>query len=517
MLNFSKFNKIILVFLLFPLITTSLIAGPAISKSDKNSKVKEETCKSNNGHGNNQVTDEEIDIYLSDGTYVKYVYGMYDPSNPGKSVYNKLKVYSADGIEIGFDYLIPSQQTDLINKIEDVELKGGKGSESGDCDSSSSNLSETVSDDTPLEDLDEIVPKLWGLDEDDGQLFLFENYTILDGFQNYGLLKWDNNGTIEPIGADIEAMTLDKDGTMYMALDRILGVELEDDAEYCSTLLSFKIQNAKLNGQGDNIVDILGAIGIPCDSDSDNVSGLSIDPISGDLVALLKDYDSSDEGVEDKLYVISKDDGSLTQSIGEITGLGERSSRGEDLEHAPDGSLYVTDNSDDHTYQVDPSTGEIIAIIDNAQKDGLDVDGVKFEALGWDFANNRLIGNDDNNNLIAKLTLEEGNNDNLGDTGSLELTDVEGIDFVPTADGEPIVDTDGDGIPDQDEAIGDSDGDGMANLPHPSGKPKDPNKNYSNAADVDGDGIPNSEDLDSDNDGVPDNIDPDAYIYTMVD
>ncbi|MDJ0898571.1 MAG: hypothetical protein QNJ55_07150 [Xenococcus sp. MO_188.B8] len=113
--------------------TTTLITKSALSKSDNYSQIKEETCKSNNGHGNNEVTDE-VDIYLSDGTYFKYVYGIYDPSNPGKSVFNKLKVYSADGIEIGFSSLTQSQQTELKSLIEDTELKGGKSSESGNCE-----------------------------------------------------------------------------------------------------------------------------------------------------------------------------------------------------------------------------------------------------------------------------------------------------------------------------------------------------------------------------------------------
>ena len=69
------------------------------------------------------------------------------------------------------------------------------------------------------------TPRMWGIDEDDGQLFSFEDYTTLTGFQNYGQLKWDDNGTIRTVGQDIEAMTLDEDGTMYIALDRILGVD----------------------------------------------------------------------------------------------------------------------------------------------------------------------------------------------------------------------------------------------------------------------------------------------------
>ena len=283
------------------------------------------------------------------------------------------------------------------------------------------------------------TPRMWGIDEDDGQLFSFEDYSTLSGFKNYSQLKWNDNGTLRNIGSDIEAMTLDEDGTMYMALDRILGVD-DHGGAYCTTLMSFNIQDALLEGTGDNVVEILGAIQIPCDSVHDNVSGLSIDPLTGDLVALLKDFDSSNSSVNDKLYKISKTDGNVVQLIGSISGLSENSSSAEDIEHSPDGTVYVTDNADDETYKIDSSTGEIIEVIDRSQASGLgSVSSVKFEALGWDFGNNRLVGNDDDNEIIAQLTLGEGNNNSYGDTNGLDLTDVEGIDFVPTPDGEPII------------------------------------------------------------------------------
>lgn len=276
----------------------------------------------------------------------------------------------------------------------------------------------------------EVIPKLWGIDEDDGQLFVMEDYTDSSTMVDYGRLKWNNNGNIEIIGPDMEAMTLDENGDMYIALDRnIVG------SSNAATLLKFNINNASTTA--DNVVEVIGEIGISFDSHQDNISGLSIDPISGDLVAGLKNYDNSHNGVADRLYVISKTDGSVVRSIGPITGLGEESNRLEDIEHAPDGSLYVTQNYDDHTYKVSSSDGSILEVIDDNQKGGLG-SSVKFEALGWDFANNRLIGFDDNDESLAKLTLEHGNNHEYYDTTSMGLTDVEGVDFVPTLDGNPI-------------------------------------------------------------------------------
>ncbi|GAB4526819.1 MAG: hypothetical protein Tsb0014_07210 [Pleurocapsa sp.] len=276
-----------------------------------------------------------------------------------------------------------------------------------------------------------IIPKLWGIDEDDGQLFAMGDYTDSSTMINYGLLKWNDNGTIRTIGQDMEAMTLDEDGTMYIALD---SRRLTDNTTG-ATLLKFNIKNA--TSSGDNVVEVVGNIGIEFNHTRDNVTGLSIDPVSGNLIAVLNDYHSNGNNRVDKLYTIDKTDGSATL-IGSIEGLDEKAKTTEDIEHAPDGNLYVTDNQDDETYKVNPATGAIIEVVDNNQRDGLGSSNIKFEALGWDFANNRLIGFDDNDESLAKLTLENGNNHKYYDTTDIGLTDVEGVDFVPTFDGKPI-------------------------------------------------------------------------------
>lgn len=288
-------------------------------------------------------------------------------------------------------------------------------------------VSNLISKPVMADNSNQIVPTLWGIDEDDGQLFTMEDYTDSTTMVDYGLLKWNNNGNVEAVGSDMEAMTLDSNGDLYIALDRnLLGTS---DA---ATLLKFNIKNASTTA--DNIVEVIGEIGITFDSSGDNITGLSIDPITGELVAGLKNYDSNDERTVDKLFVIDKTNGSLVREIGSITGLSQESKRLEDIEHAPDGSLYITQNMDDHTYKVNSSNGAILEVIDNNQKGGLG-DSVKFEALGWDFANNRLIGFDDDDESLAQLTLENGNNHEYYNTNSMGLTDVEGIDFVPTVDG----------------------------------------------------------------------------------
>jgi len=73
------------------------------------------------------------------------------------------------------------------------------------------------------------TPVLWGIDEDDGQLFSIDDYTqitvgeVAAGLTSYGHLKWNDNGRIRNIGKDMEAMALDSDGMAYIALDDRLG------------------------------------------------------------------------------------------------------------------------------------------------------------------------------------------------------------------------------------------------------------------------------------------------------
>ena len=356
--------------------------------------------------------------------------------------------------------------------------------------SNTSSSSYDLQDVVLVVDNNPVVPTLWGIDEDDGQLFSMGDYTDKTTMTDYGQLKWNDNGTIRTINTDMEAMTLDENGDMYIALDRKLS-----GTGRGATLLKFNIADASTFS--DNVVQVVGEIGINFDNNNDNVSGLSIDPKTGQLIALLKNNGGS---ATDKLYIISKSSGNVIEDIGAITGLGASSTNAEDIEHAPDGTLYVTDNADDHTYKVNGSTGAIIEVVDNNQKGGLGSDSAKFEALGWDFANDRLIGFDDNDESLAKLTLKNGDNQEYYDTTSIGLTDVEGVDFVPTIDGLPtdFLDYDGDGFEDPVEEDpldpdADTDGDGISN-------------ELEGTEDVDGDDIPNYLDPDSDNNNIDDEI-----------
>jgi len=274
------------------------------------------------------------------------------------------------------------------------------------------------------------VPMLWGVDEDDGELFSIADYTQIGGgpaaagLTVYGRLRYrEDDGSVSNVGNDIEAFTLDVDGTAYMAInddmDDVDGLGDVDEP----VLLRFNINDASTTD--DNIVTVIGRINAAGydASDGDNISGLSIDPRSGDLYGLFR----HDGDAVDRLLILNKTTAGVVNDIGTMAGLGEEVESGEDIEFDAAGNLYVTDNDDDHLYRVDRLTAAIVTVIDDDEGGS-----VKYEGLGWDFENDRLIGTEDHNELFTHLTLQNDSNIVYGSFAG--LTDVEGIDFVPTAE-----------------------------------------------------------------------------------
>lgn len=263
------------------------------------------------------------------------------------------------------------------------------------------------------------VPTLWGVDEDDGQLFSIGDYTNpVATFTNYGKLQWNDNGTLRDVGAFGEAFTLD--GTMaYFARNH---TDLGSFA--VPVFMRFDVATAVPGGP--NTVTVVGTMaGITFNSIRDNISGFAIQPGTGTLFALFRD---DTDAVPDRLLTINKATGAvLTNQL--ISGLGHRIGSGEDLVFDTAGHLFVTDDVDDHLYQVDPATAAIIAVVNDDEKRGLGISSAKIEGLAWDFQNNRLIATDDDNDLFVQLSLTNGNGVSYGAVPG--ITDVEGIAFVP--------------------------------------------------------------------------------------
>lgn len=261
------------------------------------------------------------------------------------------------------------------------------------------------------------TPTLWGVDEDDGQLFSISDYTTLSGFTSYGLLQYDTGGGLANVGRHIEAFALNSGGVAFMAVNDDVGIFSEP------VLLSFDVNTAST--VTDNVVTQIATLDLTFDAGgSDNISGLTFDPVSGDLYGLFRTSGT------DELIIVDETTGHVT-SVGLMSGLGESVGSGEDLKFDSQGNLYVTDNNDDELYQVDPATGAILAVVDDDQEDGTGESSVKFEALAWDYSSNVLLGFSDRENFFAQFdTTQDGNNTNLGSISG--LTDVEGMDFYQT-------------------------------------------------------------------------------------
>jgi hypothetical protein len=286
---------------------------------------------------------------------------------------------------------------------------------------------------------------LWGVDEDDHELFSIGDYTKLMGGGNpkikiYAELMYLKDGVVTSLpldpktGGHIGSITLDPDGVAYMAMNFGLDLGAAGTLD-APVLLSFDTNNATTSG--DNVVTVIGQIPIPGfdePNNHDNISGLSVDPLTGELYAL---YRVSNTSALDHLLVVDPSDASLVADRGTMSGMGEDVQDAEDLEFDEFGNLYVSDDFDNHLYRVIPSTGVIDEVVDNDQSSNLGIGDPKIEGMAWDPNLEQMIGSEDLFELFYLQTLADGGNSSLGSVAG--LTDVEAIDMIAPA----IVQADG--------------------------------------------------------------------------
>jgi hypothetical protein len=282
--------------------------------------------------------------------------------------------------------------------------------------------------------------RLWGVDEDDDELFSIVDYTKIAsgpaaaGLVSYGRLMYvkDGSGTLAPIGDNIQSFAIDSNGDAYMALDDPLdrSGSLSDLA--APVLVKFNVSNATTSGP--NVVTVIGSIpiaGFAAGGRADNISGLAFQPGTGALYAL---YRINNAGRDpDRLLIISKTNASVISDLGQIqnTSLSRICDECEEIEFDHFGNLYASDDQDDDLYKVNPSNAQIIANSDKNERGGTGLHSVKIEALAWDRLAGKFVSFDDDNNEFISLTLGNGSNPLLGSLSG--LTDVEGLDFYPSA------------------------------------------------------------------------------------
>ncbi|MGB0712462.1 MAG: hypothetical protein ACPGUC_02770 [Gammaproteobacteria bacterium] len=273
------------------------------------------------------------------------------------------------------------------------------------------------------------LPTLWGVDEDDGELFRIDDYTNPAGtLTSYGQFKWNNNGNIQSVGNDIEAFTIRSDGMAYMILDDDLGGENEP------VLLRFDMNTASTTQ--DNVVDVVGNININFDTSDDDLTGIDFDPSTGEMYVLFEDYNHKGKNRKDRLLRVDATTGNVLDNdrISDgFTNKGKESVKlGEDMVFHENGSLLVVDQEDDDVYYMDPANAELTGLYDGDSDGGLP-GNTYFEALAWDSENDQLVAFSDNGNFFALITSGNGSNSSYG--GAPGLTDVEGLAFWNSSGG----------------------------------------------------------------------------------
>lgn len=268
------------------------------------------------------------------------------------------------------------------------------------------------------------VPTLWGVDEDDGELFRVDDYTNPSNtFTSYGQLKWNDNGTIRTIGNDIEAFTIRSDGMAFMVLDDDIAGSNEP------VLMSFDMNTASTTS--DNVVSVIGRIDVYFNSTDDDITGIDFDPNTGSMYALFEDDDYDNQYDYDRLLEVDPTNGNVLSNrviyaYGGDDYYGyEVSYLGEDMIFNDQGQILAIDESDDNVYYVSANNAQITGTYDGNTSGG--VGSSYFEALAWDQENDNLVAFSDSGNFFALLT--EGNGGNSSYGGVSGLTDVEGLAF----------------------------------------------------------------------------------------
>jgi hypothetical protein len=356
---------------------------------------------------------------------------------PGDPVTWTYEVTNTGTVSFAKQDVVVTDSHDNVNPVFDSELKGNGDDNLDPGEVWLYKATGTAGVVGPPE-LPNSIPTLWGVDEQQNALFSVDDYTKIPGgaaaagLTIYGPLRYTNlDGVTLDIGKDIGSFTIDTDNVAYMAYNRNLDPGGNLEPLKAPVLMRFPLINAST--VGNNIVEVIGSIPIPGfdirPSVDDNISGISFDPSTGKLYAL---YRVTDGPKPDKLLIVSKEDASLIKDLGEMrnNALGVVVEDGEALEFDQFGNLFVSDNLEDHLYQVDPQTGQIISVVDNNQRGGLTGIGplLKTEGLAWDPLTDITVATDDENDHFYLQTLENGNNVSLGSLPG--LMDVEAIDFL---------------------------------------------------------------------------------------
>ncbi len=278
---------------------------------------------------------------------------------------------------------------------------------------------------------------LWGVDEDDGELFSIADYTQIGsgpaaaGFVSYGDLKYDidDEDTFVDIGVGVESFAVNREGIAYFTVNRPLERNGSNDLK---PPILVSIDLSTVTTAGPNVVTIVGEI--PLNSKNGTISGLAFHPETGELFALQRVGSHRDS---DKLLKISTVDASIITTVGtmrsKIDGKKVAVDSGEDLNFDGSGRLFVTDDKDDQLYEVDTTNGKILSIVVANERAGTGLSSIFVGAIAWDNFFEQFVGNDTSSGNFLTIPGDPSANTLLGKLPGLK--EVEDLEFEPFFDG----------------------------------------------------------------------------------
>ena len=280
---------------------------------------------------------------------------------------------------------------------------------------------------------------LWLVDEEEANIHLwsYSDYRDENTGVDYGLLDYYHPtlGTVEYAGdaKDMEALAVNPYTGMayFLSSSRIPG-----GPSGTQTLFQYDLNDA-VNNVGNIVLQVVGQIARPTSSWS--TEALAYDPVSNRFyTADPKDGDGNSSTSTDDLYYIDLNNmnpdvmqATIPTLIGPISGMSETNNYVDGLEFDGSGNLYAIDGTDEELYQISPSTGAIIAVVDNNLAGGTGHGSIDVETICWDESNQKMLAlNNDHNEIIELDLTQNGNNtvliDYLNTPGMPGSADMEG-------------------------------------------------------------------------------------------
>ncbi|MEZ4684820.1 MAG: SdrD B-like domain-containing protein [Bacteroidia bacterium] len=259
---------------------------------------------------------------------------------------------------------------------------------------------------------------LWGIDEDNGHLYSIDDFVAQAGVNStttdWGQITITPNGGGTPVAilGEIESAALDLDDNHYYFTIHT------NIAGYNLPILAYVDLDLLTTPGSTVLATVIGSV----NTGGDNVEGLAMNS-SGELFGVLK--------FTGELIKINTTTAQIEAGYPVLlSGATFDDLEGAAFDHLD--NLYVVESNPGVVYIINPVTGAVISVFDNNVQ--------YFDALAWDFENNRLLGFEDAgsgtiNSNLWEVTPGNGGNILFADLGAVGIGDLEGFEVgcVPAA------------------------------------------------------------------------------------